>query len=43
MKVTKLDRRHNCYSIMKYHVEVDIIHLWGKDNRIELFKERRAW
>ena len=43
MKVTKLDRRHNCYRIMKYHVEVDFKHLWGNDNRIELFKEWRAW
>jgi len=43
MKVTKLDRRHNCYLIMKYHVEINFKHLWGNENRIELFKEWRAW
>ena len=43
MKVTKLDKRHNCHRIMKYHVEVTYKHLWGNDNRIELFKEWRNW
>ena len=43
MKVTKLDRRHTCYNIMAYHVEVTYKHLWGNDNRIELFKEWRNW
>ena len=42
MKVTKLDRRHNCYRIMKYHVEVTF-DIWGSDARIERFKEWRAW
>ena len=42
MKVTKLDRRHNCYNIMKYHVETTF-DIWGSDNRIEHFKEWRNW
>lgn len=42
MKVTKLDRRHSCHRIMKYHVEVTL-DIWGSDNRIAKFKELRAW
>ena len=42
-KITRLDRRHACHDIMKYHVEVTYKHLWGNDNRIALFKEWRAW
>ena len=42
MKVTKLDRRHNCHRIMKYHVEVTF-DIWGSDARIERFKAWRAW
>jgi len=42
MKVTKLDRRHNCNGIMKYHVETTM-DTWGSDVRIELFKKWRAW
>ena len=42
MKVTKLDRRHNCYNIMKYHVEVTF-DIWGSDARIERFKQWRNW
>jgi hypothetical protein len=42
MKVTKLDRRHNCHRIMKYHVEVTL-DIWGSDARIERFKAWRAW
>ena len=42
MKVTKLDRRHNCYNIMAYHVEVTF-DIWGSDARIETFKKWRNW
>lgn len=41
-KVTRLDRRHNCHGIMKYHVEVTF-DIWGSDNRISKFKELREW
>lgn len=42
IKVTKLDKRHNCYRIMKYHVEVTY-DIWGSDNRISKFKQLREW
>lgn len=42
MKVTRLDRRHACHRIMKYHVEVTF-DIWGSDNRISKFKEWRTW
>ena len=42
MKVTKLDKRHNCYRIMKYYVETTL-NIWGSDERIEQFKEWRNW
>lgn len=42
MKITKLDRRHNCYNIMKYHVETTL-DIQGSDTRIEHFKRWRAW
>lgn len=42
MKVTKLDKRHNCYRIMKYHVEPGY-DIFGRDARIECFKRWREW
>ena len=42
-KVTKLDRRHNGYNIMKYIVEVDWNLGESKDDRIQFFKDTRAW
>lgn len=42
MKVTKLDKRHNCYRIMKYYVETTL-DIWGSDARIEHFKGWRSW
>lgn len=42
IKVTKLDKRHSCYRVMKYHVEVTY-DIWGSDNRIAKFKELRNW
>jgi hypothetical protein len=42
MIVTRLDRRHNCHGIMKYHVETGY-DIWGSDLRIARFKEWRAW
>lgn len=42
MKVTRLDRRHNCYGIMRYMVETTY-DIQGCDNRIELFKRWREW
>lgn len=42
MIVTKLDRRHTCYGIMKYHIETGY-DIWGSDARIAQFKEWRAW
>lgn len=42
MIVTKLDRRHACYGVMKYHVETGY-DIWGSDARIAQFKEWRAW
>lgn len=41
-KITKLDRRHTCYNIMKYHVEV-ALDIWGKENRVAKFMEYRNW
>lgn len=41
--VTKLDRRHTGYNVMKYYIEVDVRSGLAKDQRIELFKEYRAW
>lgn len=43
MKVTKLDKRHNCYRIMKYHVEPTYDFMGGRDALIEKFKEWRSW
>ena len=43
MKVTRLDRRHNCHGIMKYHVETTYDFMGGSDSRIERFKAWRAW
>ena len=42
MKVTKLDRRHNCHRIMKYHVETTC-NIWGSDERANQFIEWRVW
>ncbi len=42
MKITRLDRRHNCHGIMQYMVQVDY-DTPGRDNRIELFKAWRSW
>jgi hypothetical protein len=42
MKVTKLDRRHNCYDIMKYHVETTV-DIGNSNAKIEHFKQWRAW
>jgi len=41
-KVTKLDRRHTCYNIMKYHVEITL-DIWGSENRVAKFMEYRNW
>ena len=42
MKVTKLDRRHNCNHIMKYYVETTL-DIWGSDERAKLFIRWRNW
>ena len=42
MKITQLDRRHNCHGIMQYYVEVGY-NTEGCDARIELFKQWRDW
>jgi hypothetical protein len=41
-KVTKLDKRHTCYKIMKYHIEVTL-DIWGSENRVAKFQEYRNW
>ena len=41
-KVTKLDRRHTCHNIMKYHIEVTH-DIWGSENRVAQFMEYRNW
>jgi len=41
-KITRLDRRHACHGIMKYHVEITF-NIWGKENRLAQFMEYRNW
>ena len=43
MKVTKLDRRHNCHRVMRYHVEPTYDFMGGRDALIEKFKAWRNW
>jgi len=43
MKITRLDRRYNCHTIMAYTVEADFTDANGCDLRTELFKQWRAW
>ena len=45
-KITKLDRRHNGYTIMKYMVEIDHRSTpigTSKDDRVQWFKDMRVW
>lgn len=42
LKFTKLDRRHNGHTIMKYMVQPEFI-FDGRDGRIRRFKEFREW
>ena len=42
-KVTKLDRRHTGYNVMKYYIEINLLSGLAMDERLELFKEYRAW
>lgn len=41
-KITKLDRRHTCHGIMKYHLEITY-DIWGSENRVAKFTEYRNW
>lgn len=41
--VTKLDRRHTGYNVMKYYIEVNVLEVHGKDERIKFFKDYRTW
>lgn len=43
MRVTKLDRRYNCHTIMAYMIEADLDDADGCDLRTEVFKKWRAW
>ena len=42
IKITKLDRRYNGYTVFKYIVEIDI-RAGAKDERTAKFKELREW
>lgn len=43
MKLTKLDRRHTGFGIMKYYVEPEPTWVIGMDMRFRHFQEWRAW
>mgnify|MGYP003350384398 FL=1 len=43
LNITKLDRRHTGYNVMKYYIEVNRFEVHGKDERTRFFKDYRAW
>lgn len=43
MKVTKLDRRHTAYGIMKYYVEPESDWVIGMDTKFHQFQVWRNW
>ena len=43
LNVIKLDRRHTANQVFKYYVEPAYEFGVGRDDRIEMFKELRAW